>query len=328
MQPLLISNWRLTWRLDLGVNMLSEPSIKLPTSVRIFIVFELVLGVVSAFFLWPFCAKAFKGPFESPGYLVLWPLAIVLSLSPVFFLVSAFKLLARKRSAALFLFLALSILLVPFALASLYLHFADGVPTRVPVREVVYLITASIAITSVFSAVFFTRPHVRAVFKRSKETETRPSLGRSSLMCIFLLTMAMTVGAETNTAAVGKVVRDASSGNCSLIATVAKSPVDFEVYELWRYDPLSRSWLQQDFKPVSRVVQSGTVASLTDEAGLYWVKWKENGEPHQSLVFSGRVLCNDIHLAPSSEPNVIATCIPFEDSARADYVPDPKIHCK
>lgn len=147
-------------------------------------------------------------------------------------------------------------------------------------------------------------------------------------LCGVFLAMAMAVGAETEKAPFGKVVRDTATGNCSLVATLSKSPVNFEVYELWRYDSLSRKWLQQKFKPISKVVRSGTVASLSNEAGLYWVKWKENGDPYQSLVFSGRVLCNDIHLAPSPEPNVIATCIPFEDSARADYVPDPEIHCK
>lgn len=310
--------------------MLREKSNTLPRSVWVFIVFELIFGAVSAVFLWPLCAKAFKGPFESPGYLVLWPCAIVIALSPVLIVVSAFKLFARKRSAVLFLFLALAILLVPSALASLYFHFADGIPAQPPVRAVVYLVTASIVIVSVFSGVFFRRRHVRAVFKGTSEVGRRHSLGRSSFMCVVLLAMttAMSAGAATEKVAVGKVVRDAASGTCSLVATSTKSPVNFEVYELWRYDAPSKTWLQQDFQPISKVVQAGTVGILTTEAGLYWVKWKENGDPFASLVFSGRVLCNDIHLAPASEPNVIATCIPFEDSARADYVPDPKIHCK
>lgn len=307
-----------------------EKSNTLPTSVWVFIVFELILGAVSAVFLWPLCAKAFKGPFESPGYVVLWPCAIVIALSPVLIGVSAFSLLARKRSAIFFLYLALAILLVPFALASLYLHFADGIPAQPPVRAVVNLVTASIVIVSVFSGVFFRRRHVRAVFKGTSEVEKHRSLGRSSFLCVVFLamTMAMAGGAATEKAAVGKVVRDAASGNCSLVATSSKSPVNFEVYELWRYDSPSQRWVRQEFKPISKVVQAGTVGVLTNEAGLYWVQWKENGNPFASLVFSGRVLCNDVHLAPASEPNVIATCIPFEDSARADYVPDPKIYCK
>lgn len=310
--------------------MLREKRNTLPKSVWVFIVFELILGAVSAVFLWPLCAKAFKGPFESPGYPVLWPCAIVIALSPVLIGVSAFKLLARKRSAVVFLFLALSILLVPFALASLYLHFTEGIPAQPPVRAVVYLVTASIVVVSVFSGVFFRRRHVRAVFERPSEVERRRSLGRSSFICVVCLamTMAMPAGAATEKVAVGKVVRDAASGNCSLVATSSRSPVDFEVYELWRYDSPSKRWVQQKYKPIRKVVQTGTVGILTNEAGLYWVKWKENGDPFASLVFSGRVLCNDVFLAPASAPNVIATCIPFEDSARADYVPDPKIYCK
>jgi hypothetical protein len=309
---------------------LHENSNTLPTSVTIFIAFEFILGAVSAVLLWPLCARAFKGPFESPGYLVLWPCAIVVSLSPIFIYISAFKLFSRKRSAIFFLFLALTILLVPSALASLLLLFSDGIPAQAPVRVIVHLVTASIVIVAVFSGVFFRRRHVRAVFDGTSEAGRRRSFGRSSWMCfvVFAMTMAMAEGAETNTVAVGKVIRDTASGNCRLVATFSTAPVEFEVYELWRYDSLSTTWLQQKFEPMSKVVQSGTVGILTNEPGLYWVKWKENGDPYQSLVISGRILCNDVHLAPTSEPNVIATCIPFEDSARADYVPDPKIHCQ
>lgn len=307
--------------------MLRESSDALPTSVRFFVAFELILGAVSAVFVWPLCAKAFHGPFESPGYLVLWPCAIVLSLGPVFMFLAAYQLRSRRRSAVLFLFLALSILLVPSALYSLFLHFVDRIPAQPPVRAVADLVTASIVIVSVFSAVFFRRRDVRAVFVGSSEVGRRRSSGRSSVMFVVFLAMAMTLGAETEEVTVGRVVRDAASGTCSLVAAGSASPVDFEVVELWRYDPQSRTWLQQEFKPISRVVQSGTVGVLTNEAGLYWVKWKENGDPRQSLVFSGRVLCNDVHLAPSSEPNVITTCVPSDDSARADYVPDPKVHC-
>jgi hypothetical protein len=183
-------------------------------------------------------------------------------------------------------------------------------------------------VVSVFSGLYFRRRAVRAVFGGAGGADGRGSLGRSLPMFVVFLALATAVGAGTDRVAVGKVIRDPVSGDCSLVATSSSSPVDFEVSELWRYDPPSKRWLRQEFKPVSKVVQSGNVGSLTNEAGLYWVKWKENGDPCQSLVTSGRVLCNDIHLAPSSEPDVIAACIPFEDSARAEYVPDPEIHCK
>ena len=126
----------------------------------------------------------------------------------------------------------------------------------------------------------------------------------------------------------GVVQRDVNSGKSRLVAQ--GSAVTFQVYELCRYDPQSNGWSREPFVPINKVVGTGAVAELTDNVGLYWIKWKENGLPFASLVFSSPVLCNDIALGPPHQrpTDMISTCVPSRNSARAAYVPDPRVYCK
>ena len=123
----------------------------------------------------------------------------------------------------------------------------------------------------------------------------------------------------------GTVRRHGPSGAVYLIAQGV--PVKFEVDGLCRYDPGSDRWSREEFTRVDKTVGAGVVAELTDRAGLYWVRWKEDGRRFASLAAAGPMLCNDVSLAPPSRPGRIATCIPQQDSARAAYVPDPSSQC-
>ena len=124
-----------------------------------------------------------------------------------------------------------------------------------------------------------------------------------------LMLVSTTLGVAASSVPWGTIERDGRSGTVRL---VAHGPaVKFEIDGLCRYDPQSNRWSRERFGPISK----------------YWVQWKENGRPFASLAVSGPVLCNDIHLAPTSRTDVIAACIPLRQSAQAAYVPDPKIDC-
>jgi hypothetical protein len=145
----------------------------------------------------------------------------------------------------------------------------------------------------------------------------------------MLMLVSTTAGAAAPGAAGGPhgaVQRDVKSGQSRLVAQ--GSAVTFQVYRLCRYNPESNGWSHEPFAPINKVVGNGIVAELTGKVGLYWVKWKENGRPFASLVFSSPVLCNDISLGPPPSSGVIATCIPFVNSARAAYIPDPQVYCE
>ena len=138
----------------------------------------------------------------------------------------------------------------------------------------------------------------------------------------------VSAGAATNGATGtrhGTIERDVHSGKSRLVAQ--GSVVTFQVYVLCRYNPQSDKWSREPFTPINKAIGAGTVAELNVNVGLYWVKWKENGRPFASLVFSSPVLCNDIALGPPPSTGVIATCIPFANGARAAYVPDPQLYC-
>jgi hypothetical protein len=69
------------------------------------------------------------------------------------------------------------------------------------------------------------------------------------------------------------------------------------------------------------------ILEMPEERGLYWVAWTENGRENGSLVFNGPVQCNDVMLR-ESPTGKIAACVPLGDSARAHFVPDPRLYCK
>ena len=136
------------------------------------IILDILFGFISGYVLWPICASAFHGPFESQGFLVAWPASIAISLIPLFYFISAVRLIMRKKSGFTFLFIANTVLLVVLALFSLYMHFVV-VSSKVAIPEAriipqAYLATASLFIFSGLSIWLFTRKSVREVFKDKK----------------------------------------------------------------------------------------------------------------------------------------------------------------
>lgn len=138
-------------------------------SLWILIVLNCLIGAMSAYVLWPICASAFHGPFESPGYVIAWPVSIVVALIPLFYFISAFLLMTRKKAGFTLLFIANAVLLTILVLFNLYMHFVVA-SSKVNVPEVrimslVYLATGSLFIFSLLSVWLFTRKRVRAIFK-------------------------------------------------------------------------------------------------------------------------------------------------------------------
>ncbi len=66
-------------------------------------------------------------------------------------------------------------------------------------------------------------------------------------------------------------------------------------------------------------------APITRRVGLLWLEWKEDGQTHSGFIYSGRVLCNDVHLGAAPGPGMIPQCIPGTNSATATFVPDPRL---
>ena len=147
---------------------------------------------------------------------------------------------------------------------------------------------------------------------------------------VFLIGLVAAVLAVPGDAQpLASVERDAKSGRSRLVVAKPQAvPIKFEVNELWRYDAESSRWIRERFKPVAKVAGAGVVAEITDQVGLYWLKWSENGQPIEGQVFSGPVRCNDVMLAPPTRPDLLRACIPSKNSAKADYVPDPRIHAR
>lgn len=141
-------------------------------SLWILIILDLLIGSISGYVLWPICAGAFHGPFESSGYLVAWPAAIAISLIPLFYFTSSFLLMARKKAGFTFLFIANAVLLTVLTLFSLYMHLVVA-SSKVEIPEArivpqVYLATASLFAFSIMSIWFFTRKRVQATFKAAR----------------------------------------------------------------------------------------------------------------------------------------------------------------
>jgi hypothetical protein len=67
--------------------------------------------------------------------------------------------------------------------------------------------------------------------------------------------------------------------------------------------------------------------NLTDEIGLFWAWFEEDGRKTGTLVYSGAILPNDLGIGPD-QAGFIRAGIPYKDHATAAYVPDPKLHCK
>jgi hypothetical protein len=147
---------------------------------------------------------------------------------------------------------------------------------------------------------------------------------------ICLSGLALVVAAVPSDAQpLASVERDAASGRSRLVVANAQAvPIRFDVLELWRYDPQTKGWSREPFRPVAKSTGAGVIAEITDKIGLYWLKWTENGQRVEGQVFSGPVRCNDLTLGPPPSAGLLKACIPSRNSAKADYVPDPRIYAK
>jgi hypothetical protein len=137
----------------------------------------------------------------------------------------------------------------------------------------------------------------------------------------------------------GYFLRDPVTGTLQLKANEfnMQGPITFAVREVWRFDPRSAHWRQEPFIPPApkRVVRGArqafgsasdaTITTITDQIGLFWIKWTENQTPYEGFAFSG-MACEDVDLRPPPE-GFVATCVPYASRAEATYVPDPRKNC-
>jgi hypothetical protein len=137
-------------------------------------------------------------------------------------------------------------------------------------------------------------------------------------------------------------LRDPESGMCSLAASgfLRKTARSFRFNSLWKYDPEQKRWSQVkknlhhstqilplDKKDIISPTDHQVLIDLTDEIGLFWAWFEEDGRKTGILVYSGDILPNDLMIGPD-KAGFIRVGIPYADHATAAYVPDPKIHCK
>jgi hypothetical protein len=126
-------------------------------AVKGFVVLEFIIGVASGLFLWPMCAKAFHGPFESAGFLILWPLSMAVALIPVLFFISGFFLISGKKAGIIYLYIANAMLSVILILSSLVAHFLVNNQHQARIRMPTYIAALCMFIFSIFSVSFFSR---------------------------------------------------------------------------------------------------------------------------------------------------------------------------
>jgi hypothetical protein len=83
------------------------------------------------------------------------------------------------------------------------------------------------------------------------------------------------------------------------------------------------------FEPTSFSAMTGSATTRPEAApiGLYWAGWTQDGQDRGALLFRGPVKCNDLKIGDPPAGKV-AACVPSEHSAKAQFVPDPRIFCK
>ena len=111
--------------------------------------------------------------------------------------------------------------------------------------------------------------------------------------------------------------------------------VELNDLAVWRYDAAADKWtpVRGDvvrrvlFEPIGRTESATTRPLQADPIGLYWVSWLQDDVRRGTLIFRGPVQCNDVNLG-DPPPGKIAACVPSENSATAQFVPDPRLSCK
>lgn len=115
--------------------------------------------------------------------------------------------------------------------------------------------------------------------------------------------------------------------------------VELKDLAVWRYDAAADRWTVVRgevmravlFEPIGRVESPTTTRPLrADPVGLYWVGWLQDGVRRGTFIFRGLEQCDDAALARlgTPPPGKVAACVPSENSATAQFVPDPRLFCK
>ena len=130
--------------------------------------------------------------------------------------------------------------------------------------------------------------------------------------------------------------RDAATAPAPQPTTREIRKVQLKDLAVWRYDPGADRWttVRGDvvgavlFEPIGRQEDPATTRPLrSDPIGLYWVSWTQDGVQRGTLLFRGPVQCEDVDLG-TPPPGKVPACVPSENSATAQFVPDPRLHCK
>jgi hypothetical protein len=116
--------------------------------------------------------------------------------------------------------------------------------------------------------------------------------------------------------------------------------VTFALSSIWKYDPDSDRWMRVVrmtipqpivIAPVRPTAGAGVgprrILELPEQVGLYWVTWTEDGHQNGTLILDNPFNCQDVEIG-NPPPGKIAACVPFGGSVRAQFVPDPTVHCK
>jgi len=121
---------------------------------------------------------------------------------------------------------------------------------------------------------------------------------------------------------------------CKLRANgcLINAPRRFTFTSLWQFDPDKQQWTEvlprlscsAEITPTKTGDQF--LLRLTDEIGLFWTWYEEDGKKTGTLVYSGAVLPNDLMIGPPKK-GFIVSGIPSKDHATVAYVPDPRLHC-
>jgi hypothetical protein len=111
--------------------------------------------------------------------------------------------------------------------------------------------------------------------------------------------------------------------------------VELKDLAVWRYDPAADGWtpVRGDvmrvvlFEPIgSNEGAANTRPLRSDPIGLYWAGWTQDGVRRGAFIFRGPVQCDEINLGKPPAGKV-AACVPSEHSAKAQFVPDPRLYC-
>lgn len=107
----------------------------------------------------------------------------------------------------------------------------------------------------------------------------------------------------------------------------------YELKAIWQYDLKNKKWQKLNLinNQATLLFDESTRVYLLEKdllkqhvsIGLYYCVTSINGKMESDLVFHGPVLCNDVMIGNPPQ-GMIATCVPFPNSAKAMFVPDPK----